>query len=106
MTTGHEQPDSGTLKIGDTVSLAYVDQSRDSLDPDKTIWEAVSGGEEKIQLGDMQVNSWAYVARFNFTGTEQQKKVGLLSGGERKPGAPGLHAQTGGQCDSAGRAHQ
>ncbi len=83
MITGHEQPDSGTLKIGDTVSLAYVDQSRDSLDPDKTIWEAVSGGEEKIQLGDMQVNSRAYVARFNFTGTEQQKKVGLLSGGER-----------------------
>ena len=83
MITGHEQPGSGTLKIGDTVSLAYVDQSRDSLDPDKTIWEAVSGGEEKIQLGDMQVNSRAYVARFNFTGTEQQKKVGLLSGGER-----------------------
>ena len=83
MITGHEQPDSGTLKIGDTVSLAYVDQSRDSLDPDKTIWEAVSGGEEKIQLGDMQVNSRAYVARFNFTGTEQQNKVGLLSGGER-----------------------
>ena len=83
MITGHEQPDSGTLKIGDTVSLAYVDQSRDSLDPDKSIWEAVSGGEEKIQLGDMQVNSRAYVARFNFTGTEQQKKVGLLSGGER-----------------------
>ena len=83
MITGHEQPDSGTLKIGDTVSLAYVDQSRDSLAPDKTIWEAVSGGEEKIQLGDMQVNSRAYVARFNFTGTEQQKKVGLLSGGER-----------------------
>ena len=83
MITGHEQPDSGTLKIGDTVSLAYVDQSRDSLDPDKTIWEAVSGGEEKILLGDMQVNSRAYVARFNFTGTEQQKKVGLLSGGER-----------------------
>ena len=83
MITGHEQPDSGTLKIGDTVSLAYVDQSRDSLAPDKTIWEAVSNGEEKIQLGDMQVNSRAYVARFNFTGTEQQKKVGLLSGGER-----------------------
>jgi ATP-binding cassette ChvD family protein len=83
MITCHEQPDSGTLKIGDTVSLAYVDQSRDSLDPDKTIWEAVSGGQEKIQLGDMQVNSRAYVARFNFTGTEQQKKVGLLSGGER-----------------------
>ncbi len=83
MITRHEEPDSGTLKIGDTVSLAYVDQSRDSLDPEKTIWEAVSGGEDKIALGDMQVNSRAYVARFNFTGTEQQKKVGLLSGGER-----------------------
>ena len=81
--TGQERPDSGALKIGETVKLAYVDQSRDALDPNKTIWEEISGGEEMIQLGNRQVNSRAYVARFNFSGSDQQKKVGLLSGGER-----------------------
>jgi sulfate-transporting ATPase len=83
MITGQETPDSGTIRIGETVKLAYVDQSRDVLDPDKTIWEIISEGYDTIKLGDIQVNSRAYVARFNFSGTDQQKKVGILSGGER-----------------------
>jgi ATP-binding cassette ChvD family protein len=83
MITGQEQPDAGTLRIGDTVQLAYVDQSRDALDPDKTVWEEVSGGDEQIMLGERSVNSRAYVAGFNFKGTDQQKKVAKLSGGER-----------------------
>jgi energy-dependent translational throttle protein EttA len=83
MITGEEQPDSGSFKIGDTVKLSYVDQSRESLDPNKTIWEAISGGQEQLQLGKQLVNSRAYVARFNFSGADQQKKVGALSGGER-----------------------
>jgi len=83
MMTGQEGPDSGTFRLGETVKLAYVDQSRDVLDPAKTIWEVISGGEDKILLGSREVNSRAYVARFNFSGTDQQKKVGLLSGGER-----------------------
>ena len=81
--TGQEEPTSGTIRIGDTVKLAYVDQSRDVLKPDQTIWEAISEGQDTIELGTHQVNSRAYVARFNFSGTDQQKKVGLLSGGER-----------------------
>jgi len=83
MITGQEVPDSGTIRIGETVKMAYVDQSRDVLDPNKTIWEVISEGEDKIVLGSREVNSRAYVARFNFAGTDQQKKVGLLSGGER-----------------------
>jgi sulfate-transporting ATPase len=83
MITSQEQPDSGTIRIGDTVKLAYVDQSRDALDPDKTIWETISDGQEVIPIGTRQVNSRAYVSRFNFSGTDQQKKVGTLSGGER-----------------------
>jgi ATP-binding cassette ChvD family protein len=83
MITGQETPDSGTLRIGDTVTLAYVDQSRDILDPDKTIWETISEGLDTLSLGSRQINSRAYVARFNFSGTDQQKKVGALSGGER-----------------------
>jgi sulfate-transporting ATPase len=83
MITGQEQPDEGTLRLGDTVELAYVDQSRDALDPDKTVWEEVSGGAEQIALGDRTVNSRAYVAGFNFKGTDQQTKVAKLSGGER-----------------------
>ena len=83
MITGQEQPDAGALRLGDTVELAYVDQSRDALDPDKTVWEEVSGGAEQIPLGDRTVNSRAYVAGFNFKGTDQQKKVAKLSGGER-----------------------
>ena len=81
--TGQEKADSGTLRIGETVKLAYVDQSRDQLSPEKTIWEEISGGRDTIALGNREVNFRAYVGRFNFTGTEQQKKVGLLSGGER-----------------------
>jgi ATP-binding cassette ChvD family protein len=83
MIAGQEQPDSGALRIGETVELAYVDQSRDALDPEKTVWEEVSGGADQIALGDRQVNSRAYVAGFNFKGTDQQKKVAKLSGGER-----------------------
>ncbi len=83
MITGLEKPDSGTVKIGETVKLAYVDQERDSLDPGKTIWEVISGGKDMIDLGKREVNSRAYVARFNFSGTDQQKKVNMLSGGER-----------------------
>jgi len=81
--TGQETPNSGSIRIGETVKLAYVDQSREVLDPNKNIWEMISEGMDTIQLGDRQVNSRAYVARFNFAGTDQQKKVGLLSGGER-----------------------
>lgn len=80
---GEEQPDSGTLRVGGTVQLAYVDQSRDDLDPDKTVWQEISDGEETLQLGPRRVNSRAYVSRFNFAGSDQQKKVGTLSGGER-----------------------
>jgi ATP-binding cassette ChvD family protein len=83
MLTGQEQPDEGTVEYGDTVDLAYVDQSRDALDPDKTVWEEISGGAEVIDLGDAQMNSRAYCGAFNFKGGDQQKKVGLLSGGER-----------------------
>ncbi len=83
MITGQEKPDKGHIRLGDTVSLAYVDQSRDVLDPDKTIWQMISNGLDFIQLGTHQVNSRAYVSKFNFSGTDQQKKVGMLSGGER-----------------------
>ena len=83
MITGQERPASGTIRIGETVKLAYVDQSRDDLNPDKSIWEVISGGEDVIQLGKREVNSRAYVARFNFSGSDQQKKASMLSGGER-----------------------
>ncbi|HEY5864874.1 MAG TPA: energy-dependent translational throttle protein EttA, partial [Candidatus Tectomicrobia bacterium] len=83
MLVGQEKSDSGTLTVGTTVKLAYVDQSRDDLDPNKTVWEEISGGQEQMMLGDRQVNSRAYVARFNLAGSDQQKKVGALSGGER-----------------------
>jgi ATP-binding cassette ChvD family protein len=83
MITGQEKPDSGTLRIGETVQMAYVDQSRDVLDPQRTVWEMICDGEDTIRLGEREVNSRAYVARFNFTGADQQKKVGMLSGGER-----------------------
>lgn len=83
MITGQEKPDSGAIRLGETVKLAYVDQSRDSLDPEKSIWEVISDGQDVITLGSREVNSRAYVARFNFSGSDQQKKVGLLSGGQR-----------------------
>ena len=83
MLTGQEKPDEGTVEIGNTVELSYVDQSRDDLNPDDNVWEAISGGAELIVLGDAEVNSRAYCSSFNFKGSAQQKKVGLLSGGER-----------------------
>jgi len=83
MITGQEKPDSGAIKLGQSASLAYVDQSRDVLDSDKSIWEVISEEKETIQLGSREVNSRAYVSWFNFAGSDQQKKVGLLSGGER-----------------------
>ncbi len=83
MLTGQEQPDSGSISLGDTVELSYVDQSRDDLKDNDTVWEAITGGAEIIQLGDAQVNSRAYCSSFNFKGGDQQKKVSLLSGGER-----------------------
>jgi ATP-binding cassette ChvD family protein len=83
MITGSEKPDIGSIRVGDTVQVAYVDQSRDSLNPDRLLWEEISDGQEMIQLGKQTVNARTYVARFNFTGGDQQKKVGMLSGGER-----------------------
>ena len=83
MITGQEQPSKGTINLGDTVKLAYVDQSRDILDPEKSIWQVIADGQDTVTLGDREVNSRAYVARFNFSGADQQKKVGQLSGGER-----------------------
>jgi energy-dependent translational throttle protein EttA len=82
MIVGHEQPDSGEIRVGETVKLAYVDQGRE-LDPGKTIWEEITGGNEQIELGNRLINSRAYVSRFNFSGTDQQKKVGAISGGQR-----------------------
>jgi ATP-binding cassette ChvD family protein len=83
MLVGAEKPDAGTLRVGDTVKIAYVDQSRDELDPDKTVYETLSGGNEILTLGKREVNARAYCAWFNFRGADQQKKVGILSGGER-----------------------
>ena len=83
MIVGEEKPDAGAIGLGDTVDLAYVDQSRDALDPDKTVWEEISEGNDSIKVGDRELNSRAYVAGFNFKGSDQQKKVGTLSGGER-----------------------
>ncbi|HST42045.1 MAG TPA: ATP-binding cassette domain-containing protein, partial [Conexibacter sp.] len=83
MITGQEQPDAGTFKVGETVRLAYVDQSRDALDPEKTVWQEISGGDDQISVGDQKMSSRAYTSGFNFKGTDQQAKVGKLSGGER-----------------------
>jgi ATPase subunit of ABC transporter with duplicated ATPase domains len=83
MMAGQEQPDAGELRFGDTVDLAYVDQSRDSLDGSKTVWEEISDGQDNITIGKYETNSRAYVSRFNFRGTDQQKFVKDLSGGER-----------------------
>ncbi|HEY3729046.1 MAG TPA: energy-dependent translational throttle protein EttA [Solirubrobacteraceae bacterium] len=83
MITGQEEPDAGALRLGDTVKLAYVDQSRDALDPEKTVWQEISGGVDQIKLGERTINSRAYTAGFNFKGTDQQAKVAKLSGGER-----------------------
>jgi energy-dependent translational throttle protein EttA len=83
MITGEESPDGGTLQLGDTVQLAYVDQSRDALDPQKTVWEEISGGLDQLQVGERAVNSRQYTAGFNFKGSDQQTRIGKLSGGER-----------------------
>jgi ATPase subunit of ABC transporter with duplicated ATPase domains len=83
MITGQEQPDSGTLRVGSTVEIAYVDQTRESLDPEKTVYQEISGGQDQLQFGKRSVNARAYAAGFNFRGADQQKKVGDLSGGER-----------------------
>ena len=83
MITGQETADAGSIRVGDTVQLAYVDQSRDSLAPEQSVWEVITGGADVLDLGKVQVKSRAYVARFNFSGNDQQKKVGMLSGGER-----------------------
>ncbi|QDU74990.1 putative ABC transporter ATP-binding protein [Bremerella volcania] len=83
MLTGQDTPDSGEIVIGDTVELGYVDQSRDALDPDKTVFQEISGGHDTIELGKRKINARAYVSRFNFKGPDQEKKVGVLSGGER-----------------------
>ena len=83
MIVGDEEPDSGSLRLGETVELAYVDQSRDTLDPEKSVWEEISSGDETIDVGGRQMNSRAYVGGFNFKGSDQQRKVGVLSGGER-----------------------
>ncbi|MDX1627443.1 MAG: ATP-binding cassette domain-containing protein, partial [Fulvivirga sp.] len=83
MITGKETPDEGRFEVGPTVEIAYVDQEHDTLKPDHTVWEAISGGNELIQLGDKEINSRAYVSKFNFSGSDQQKKVKELSGGMR-----------------------
>lgn len=83
MITGEDTPDEGSIRLGDTVKLSYVDQNRDNLDPEASIWEAISEGQESVWLGTKEVNSRAYVGRFNFSGSDQQKKVGFLSGGQR-----------------------
>ena len=83
MIAGQEQPDSGTIELGETVKVAFVDQSRDNLDDDKSVWEAVSGGSDILKIGNYEVGSRAYIGRFNFKGNDQQKRVGDLSGGER-----------------------
>jgi ATPase subunit of ABC transporter with duplicated ATPase domains len=83
MIAGQEEPDSGTLHLGETVQLAYVDQSRDSLDAEKTVYQEISGGNDRLQVGRREINARSYVASFNFKGSDQQKRVGMLSGGER-----------------------
>ncbi|MDX1507904.1 MAG: ATP-binding cassette domain-containing protein, partial [Woeseiaceae bacterium] len=83
MVTGEEKPDSGSIKLGDTVEIAAVDQSRDALDDSKTVWEEISEGQDMLKVGNYETSSRAYVGRFNFRGQDQQKKIGLLSGGER-----------------------
>ena len=83
MIVGQEKPDAGALTLGETVELAYVDQSRDALDAEKSVWEEISEGYEQIKVGEREMNSRAYVSGFNFKGSDQQRKVGVLSGGER-----------------------
>ena len=106
MLTGQEQPDEGTVEYGDTVKLSYVDQSRDDLNDKDTVWEAISGGAEIIELGDAQVNSRAYCSSFNFKGGDQQKPLNLLSGGETQPRAHGASLERRRQRPPARRTDQ
>ena len=106
MITGEESPDDGTLELGDTVQLAYVDQSRDALDPEKTVWEEISDGYEHLKVGDREVNSRQYTAGFNFKGSDQQARIGKLSGGERNRVHLAKLLRSGGQPAAARRAHE
>ena len=83
MIMGFQQPENGTFDVGETVKVGYVDQQHSEIDPEKTVWEVISEGNEQIQMGGRLINSRAYVSRFNFSGTDQSKKTGILSGGER-----------------------
>jgi len=98
MLTGHEEPDEGSLRVGDTVKMAHVDQMREVLDPDKNVWEMISEGKEEIDLGKRSMNSRGYVSRFNFLGSDQQKKVGVLSGGERNRVQLAMMLKSGANC--------
>ena len=104
MITGPEKPDAGEFKVGQSVKLSYVEQSRDVLEAGKTVWQVISDGQEMIKLGNLQVNSRAYVSRFGFTGQDQQKDVAVLSGGEPQPRPPCPHPQGWRQRSSARRA--
>ena len=104
--TGQELPDGGTVKVGETVKLAYVDQSRDSLDGNKTVWQEISDGLDIMTVGKREINTRSYVGSFNFKGGDQQKKVGLLSGGERNRVHLAKTLRTGGNVHPARRAHQ
>ena len=106
MIVGEEEADAGALRLGESVELAYVDQSRDALDAEKTVWEEISGGYDNIKVGEREMNSRAYTAGFNFKGSDQQRKVGALSGGERNRAAPGQAAASRRQPAAARRAHQ
>ena len=106
MIVGEEEADAGALRLGESVELAYVDQSRDALDAEKTVWEEISGGYDNIKVGEREMNSRAYAAGFNFKGSDQQRKVGALSGGERNRAAPGQAAAPRRQPAAARRAHQ
>ena len=106
MITGQEKPDKGTIKVGESVHLGYVDQSRDSLDGNKTVWEEISDGQDIILLGKKEMNSRAYCASFNFKGADQQKKVGTLSGGERNRVHLAKMLQFGRELAAARRADQ
>ena len=106
MILGEEQPDAGTIRIGETVRISYVDQMRAGIDPDKTVWEVISGGEAFIRAGRAEIPSRAYVAAFGFKGSDQQKPAGLHVRRRARPGEPGAHPQAGRQPAAAGRARQ
>ncbi len=106
MIVGQEQPDAGVIELGQNVVLSYVDQHRDALNDENTIFEEITGGKDQIELGDVSMNSRAYVARFNFRGPQQQKKVGQCSGGERNRIHLAKMLRRGGNLDPPGRADQ